>query len=38
VVDAVLGEDVRPEGLGEEAARVAVDGGLDQKRPVEPCA
>ena len=35
LVDAVLGPDVRAVALEEEAARVAVDGGLEQHEAVE---
>ena len=35
VGDTVVGEDARAVGLGEEAARVAVDRGLDQQRAVQ---
>ena len=37
VVDAKLGEGLLAEGLLEETARVAVDGGLEQDRPLEAC-
>ena len=36
-VDPQVGQPAGPEGLEEEAARVAVHGGLEQDGPVEAC-